>query len=298
VSALHPRSRLLLAFLALGALVALSGCSAAGDISLHTVENDTVIAQHATDDLPNPHDEEARNIRQALRTAAEDGSAVIRNQTYPPAETDQPYLIDGTVYQLNRTVVDEREVPVVDIRIDYNATDTDGEAVQFSSLPESDRRALDGVLPPRSDRRVEGYDIGTRVRYEDPSESELLGGETVVVYEGERYLVDAERDGTRTLSDYRYTATELGSAAAYGRSLREQYTFTLSDLSKKERKVLEEARDGSYYADSDSDEAFASVLERFKAHEAVIEREGEHGEWLVRWDGKLYWAEIYYGGFE
>jgi hypothetical protein len=93
--------------------------------------------------------------------------------------------------------------------------------------------------------------------------------------------------------------TVADSTAGYADQLRDRYLFTLSGLSDDERSVVEEAmsKNGSYYADTDGDEAFRGVLESFDGHPA-IERNEFRGTWLVRYDGDVYVAELSYQGFE
>jgi hypothetical protein len=81
--------------------------------------------------------------------------------------------------------------------------------------------------------------------------------------------------------------------------LRDEYLFTLSNLSDDERKVVETAtKDGeTYYAEDDGDQAFRSVMETFRRHEALT-RDDYEGTWLVRYEGEVYLAELSYGGFE
>ncbi|MFC5368390.1 hypothetical protein [Salinirubrum litoreum] len=291
------RTRLVLAFAALAALVALSGCSAAGSLSLDPMESDAQIGEEATRDLSRigGPDVEGTETRDALARLTSEESVVIDNRTRPPVDPDRPVLMDGAVYDLNWTVAAEREVPSATLEVDYNATDTDAETVRFENLPPADQRALDGLLRETS-RRVEGPEIGGSVIYDRPEESVLLGTETLVVRDGQEYLVTAERAGTQTVSDYRYTATRLGSASEYGASLRTEYAFDLGTVSPDERSILRKATGDDYYAESDSDEAFGRLAERFRAHEGVVEREVS-GEWLVRWDGQLYYADLRYGGF-
>jgi predicted small lipoprotein YifL len=291
------RTRLALAFVALAALVALSGCSAAGSLSLDPMETDAQIGEEATRDLSRVggSDVEGNETREALARLTTEESVVIDTRTRPPADPERPVLIDGRVYDLNWTITEEREVPSATLEVDYNATDTDAETVRFAELPRADRRALDGLLR-ETERRVEGPEIGGSATYERPEESVLLGTETLVVRDGQAYLVTAERDGTRTVSDYRYTATRLGSAAEYGASLRSEYAFDLGTVSDGERSILRKATGDTYYAESDADEAFGRLAERFRAEAGIVERDVS-GEWLVRWDGQLYYVDLRYGGF-
>jgi predicted small lipoprotein YifL len=291
------RTRLALAFVALAALVALSGCSAAGSLSLDPMETDAQIGEEATRDLSRVggSDVEGNETREALARLTTEESVVIDTRTRPPADPERPVLIDGAVYDLNWTITEEREVPSATLEVDYNATDTDAETVRFAELPRADRRALDGLLR-ETERRVEGPEIGGSATYERPEESVLLGTETLVVRDGQAYLVTAERDGTRTVSDYRYTATRLGSAAEYGASLRSEYAFDLGTVSDGERSILRKATGDTYYAESDADEAFGRLAERFRAEAGIVERDVS-GEWLVRWDGQLYYVDLRYGGF-
>jgi predicted small lipoprotein YifL len=289
--------RLALAFVALAALVALSGCSAAGSLSLDPVESDADLGDEATRDLSRvgPSDAEGNETRDALARLADEESVTIENRSHPPTDPDRPVLIDGAAYDLNWTVTDEREVPSVGLEVDSNATNTDADRVQFADLPPEDRAALDGLLR-ETDRRVEGPELGGSALYEHPEESVLVGTETLVVRDGREYLVTAERRGTRTVADYRYTATRLGTVAEYGASLRSEYAFDLGTVSEGERSILQEASGDTYYAESDSDEAFGRLVERFRAEAAVVEDDA-YGEWLVRWDGQTYYVHLRYGGF-
>jgi hypothetical protein len=123
------------------------------------------------------------------------------------------------------------------------------------------------------------------------------GGYDAVRFHGERYPVKVEEGRRVTVSEYRYTATLVAeNASAYGARLRETRLFALSGLSDAERDVVDAAVGDTYYAESTSDDAFRSVLERFRRHEAVDEDE-DAGVWVVRYDGTVYWAELRYDGF-
>jgi len=94
-----------------------------------------------------------------------------------------------------------------------------------------------------------------------------------------------------------YTATVVAdSAETYAQQLRSTYVFELSGLSDAERSVVTEAINDTYYAESDTDDGFQSVLERFHRH-AAVERNEYRGTWLVRYDGAVYVADLSYEGF-
>lgn len=52
-----------------------------------------------------------------------------------------------------------------------------------------------------------------------------------------------------------------------------------------------------FYADGSDDEPFRSVAKAFRRHEA-IQATSDEGTWLVRYDGKVYLADLSNGGVE
>ena len=286
---------------ALLALVLLAGCSAPGSISMDPVSDADIVEQAsrslARSYAPAEDDEEAR----MLRTAIENGSATIDSPS-PPVREGLPFEYEGAFYDLTWTVVDERTVSSVSLLVDYNASNPEGEQIAYEDLPAADRRAVDALLPPRDDRRVEGYELGASTRYNDSEleRSVLVSHEpTVVVYEGEAYPVKFDGTSEMTVHTYRYSAAKIAdSDGEYARDLKDEYLFSLDGLTDAERAVVDEAiEEGSYYAEDDDDQAFRSVLEAFRRHEAVASEEA-HGEWLVRYDGEVYWADLWYDGFD
>lgn len=293
---MNPRIPLLLIAVAL--LAGLAGCSAAGSIDMSPA-NDAELADHASRSLPTSDDSRTAERHDLVRGAVRNGSATA-NDTSPPVDPDGlPFAVEGAYYDLSVEAVGNHTETRVRLDVDYNGS-TDGEAVAYDDLSPADRELVDAVLPPQHDHRTEGYDVGTRALYtdEEVTESALLGGDyDAVAYEGERYPIRVEDDGPETVTRYRYTATEVApSAEAYGADLRETKAFTLSGLSDAEREIVAEAVDGSYYAESDDDEAFASLLDRFRSHEAV-EADEYAGTWVVRYDGEIHWAQLHYDGF-
>lgn len=286
-------SRSVLALLGLACLLLLAGCSAPGSISLEPV-TDEELADEASRLLPSHGAAEERAL---VRGAVENGSATVEGRDEPVETAGPPFAVDGAYYDLSVDVVDRHTQVQVDLRVDYNGS-VDGRAVAYADLSAADRALVDAVLPPRDDRRSEGSDRGVVDSYtrDEAAESVLLAGDYAAIrYEGERYPIDVD-DREHEVRTYRYTAEAVApDAATYAESLRERYAFTLPGLSEAERSVVAEATNGSYYAEDD-DEAFRSVLERFRGHEAVFEDE-YHGEWVVRYRGTVYWAELKYGGY-
>lgn len=293
------RRQHLFATVALLLLALLAGCGAPGSIEMDPV-TEADIADRASRSLerdgpPTEPDSEARMLRSAL----ENGTGTI-DATSPPVREGLPFEHDGAYYDLTWAVVDERTETMVSIEIDYNATDPSGERVDYADLPAPDRRALDALLPPRYERDTEGYDFGSATRYNDTElERSVLAPEQrydVVVFEGEAYPIRV--DGTRevTVNTYRYTSTRVAdSTEEYAAALKDEHLFTLSGLSEAERSVVESAIEDDYYAEDD-DEAFRSLLDRFRGHEPVVDEEA-HGEWLVRYEGEVYWANVWYEGY-
>lgn len=309
-------ARLVLTTVGLLALVALAGCSAPGSVGLTPVD-DGALADEASRSIDGPRaqvdDETARVVREAVVEGA--ANATGRGQVPPVDERggsdgEYPYEYRGAFYELSGTVVDQETVHRVEIRADYNASDADleaaGEPVRLAALPQADRRALDGVVPPRTDRQVDGYELGASATYTDAelAASDLVRAgarrptERVLVHDGERYLLEVSAPEETIRYTYRYTAEEVApNEPAYAASLRERYLFELDGLSEPEREVVSTARNGTYYADGGDDEAFASVVDRFRSHDA-FHRDEYSGEWIVRWNGQVYWASLRYPEYQ
>jgi hypothetical protein len=294
-----------LAALALLAMAALAGCAdPAGSLRMDPV-NDTELAErasHPTDasDLPADLAREMRD-RETARNVIENGTLNV-TATRPPIEAELPYRYRGEYYDLPYERVGGRAGVATDVEIDFDPTDPEGPTVAFADLPAADRERLESVLAsgPRAYRP--GSEVGTRVTYAEAAaaNSTVLshaGASMVVVYEGEEYALTVEESEDTTLGVYRYEATlRAESTEAYAEALKSEHAFTPSGLSDEEASVVEEALDGSYYAESTDDEGFAGLVDRFRDREGI--RKDEYsGEFLVRYEGRLYWVEMVYGTF-
>jgi hypothetical protein len=288
--------RSLLAGAIAGATGVLAGCAdPAGSLQL-TAADGTELANEATFWQETPTDERGRLVARAVRN-----DTTTINDTSPPIDAELPVSVDGGYYNLSWSTVDERERRIYPIEIDYNPTDTAGEAIAYKDLPAVDRAALEDVIPPRRDQFHEGPDIGVSHHYDEQARdvSVLVPEQeySFLTDEGERYRLLTRESRTQTEYTYRYTATEVApDAESYATQLRERYRFRLGNLSTAERDVVEEAIEDGYYAEDTDDQPFRSLLERFRDEQAVTHDEWE-GEWVVSYDGTTYWAEVYFGQF-
>ncbi|MEZ3117618.1 hypothetical protein RYH80_17005 [Halobaculum sp. MBLA0147] len=295
------RTRRLLPLVALAGLLLLTGCSAPGSVSLDIVESDADLAEsHLTHSPTEATRDDDAEARRAVRAVTREEAVVVEDRRYQPIGTERPVRIDGVVYRLNATVVDSREVPRVEVGVDYDpADDAAGRTVQFDALPERDREVLATVIDPDYGRRTDGYEVNESLPYERPERSALLDGPLFVAYEGERYRVAATRRGTTTLEDFRYTAERVATTAAYGERVRQTHEFRLQGLDGNETAILESAREETYYPDSDDDAGFQALVDRFTARdEDAVRREESYGNWIVEWRGETYWVSLRFTGFE
>ncbi|MFB6141408.1 MAG: hypothetical protein ABEJ26_13355 [Halosimplex sp.] len=291
--------RLAVATLLVAAGAALAGCgSDAGSLSMTAVD-DATLAERASYDLGGEDPFETMEAR-IVRAAIANGSTT-RNASREFVRGGRAYRYGGAYYDVSVHVVGTVSGYGGGVRIDYNTTDFDGEAVAYGDLPAVDRRALEPLFSGPREDRDEGFDLGVPVAYtdEEANRSMLVPDQRydAVVYEGETYRITADGVERQRLRTIRYEATRLAdSAQSFATHLTDRYAFTLSGLSDGERDVVESATGGTYTAESADDEGFADVVERFRSHDAVTEDSGA-GDWIVRYDGQLYWAELEYGGF-
>ncbi|WP_415382426.1 hypothetical protein [Halosimplex sp. TS25] len=292
------RQRTVFALVLVALLAGLGGCSAAGSLSMSPV-NDTALAEEASH--PAPTDESGDDDSDLILDAIENGTATAVDDD-PPVEAQLPFRHGGRFYALDYAENGTEPGYKVDIRVDLNASSVDGTVVDYEELPAVDREALEFALwQGRSDANLgPGYDIGVNSIYtEADAESSVLAPTQeydAVRYEGEVYPIDAQTE-RETLTVYRYEASEAAeSHEAYAASLRERYEFELSGLSDGERKIVDGAVNGTYWVEDSDNEAFDSLVDRFRAHEPVEETDYD-GSYVVRYDGDLYWAEVDYGSY-
>ncbi len=292
--------RLLLALVAIVALGFLSGCSAAGSLHMTPVD-DTALAEHASQSTTDNRFSPRSIDRKRAGEIIENGSGTILAPE-PPLDTDLPYEHERQYYTLSGAVGERVPGTVTLVRIDYNATNPNGTTIPFRELSTADKRELEPLLSGSPSRLRDGHEIDDLVVYTDAEqESSRItshGDEYVTVrYRGETYEIDVQTFRPTTLKRYHYEAIRIANGPqAYATQVKDQYGFTLGGINESERQVLERAISDGYYADSTDDDAFGSLVERFRQHEPVTGDE-YGGSWIVRFDGQWYWAEMDYGGF-
>lgn len=290
--------RTVLGFALVALLAVTAGCSADGSLRMQPVD-DEGLADEASNEL---RDDELDRDAAIVRDAIENGSTTVVDDR-PPVEEELPFRHQGRFYDVSYTEAGTEPGYDVGIEIDYNASSVEGEVVDYEELPAVDRRALTDLLRPidRDEERLEpGYDFGIGSTYtEDDAESSVLVPTQeydAIRYEGETYPIRVDSD-SETLTVYRYGSTLVAeSAGEYGQQLREEHEFELSDLSDAEREVVDNAINDTNYIEDSDNEGFDSLVDRFRAHDPVAETDYD-GQYVVRYDGQLYWAEMNYGSY-
>lgn len=296
------RRRSALALCALAVLTLLAGCSTAGSLHVEPV-TDEELAREASQSLePQPVQSvvSERPPWVVATDAIENGSTTV-TAINPPIDAGLPVATEGGYYDLSWQILDERPANVATIGIDYNATDATGTAIAYGELPRPDREALAGLFPQRAPpSQGTDYHLGAIYTEDELNASALVpdGRYEVVVYEGQRYPITVDDPQAVTVHTFRYDATRVAAnATAYADVARARYGFTLSPGTDGQRAVIEKAiRNGTYYAASTDDTAFAAVLERLRAREAIAES-SVRGTWLVRYRGEEYLLEAFWRGF-
>lgn len=295
-------------------LVALAGCGQpAGSLSMEPV-NDSELADNASthvsaDELADPEDRN-RGVR-ILRQAVENESATVAATEPPHSANETVYRTDDRFFTLSYTAVDTTTGRQVTYRLDRNVTtdevDENGLTVaDYDALPPVDQAAIHAPVSALSSDTLDDEDIPPEgfeeERIYSPTElnrSAIAGGQyDVVRHEGTLMELDVESGESLPLTVYRYQPKPVATGAGpYAACLRDAYTFELSGLDSETRAVVAEAVDGTYRTENTSDPAFRSLLDRFHGRTAVSAGTSS-GSWLVRYDGRLYWADLRYAHFD
>lgn len=262
--------------------------------------DDRALAEEASNDLPTDADPDDDSV--LVRGTIENGTATAVADR-PPVDEELPFRHEGRFYAVDYEENGTRPGYDLNVLIDYNASSVDGEVADYADLPAVDRRALAYLVErdwPDEVSLKPGYDLGDGAIYtEDEAASSVLAPDQeydAVRYEGEVYAIDVETE-EQTLTVYRYEATKVAAShEAYAADLRDRYEWELSGLNESERGLVEESLNDTHYVEESDDAAFDSLVDRFRAHEAVEETD-YRGSYVVRYDGRLYWAAIDFGSY-
>jgi hypothetical protein len=238
--------------------------------------------------------EEARLFADIL-----DGSATARRTT-PPLPAEQHLEYEEKVYELSIEITEQTPATRYSILVDIVTDSVEESAtVRFENLPEVDKKefAAHGL----ADGEVIG--IGTTFLYTDTEqEQSVLVPDPKYSYirwdedtEAE-WVVDDAYD--TTLNTYRYTASQVATAAEYGRKMRKQFAFELADLPEAQQEIIQTAiEEGDYVVEPETTPsgALTRLADRFREQEQVraLDETGEgdlSGPYLVRYDGEVYWT--------
>ena len=287
--------RRVLGLVAAGSVGGMAGClSPGGALTMTAVETDADIGDAATETVD-------PDRRPEVATPLDDGRS---NETVdvdgerPPFDPARPTDWHGTVYNVSWTVTEQRT------RTDYlvvarlAASDATGARITYEELPDIDREKLAG-LRDRLDRTDDIEDeerIGTRIRYTEDAELNTSALAPTAEYDfvvvDDRVVSIDPRQTETTVSTFTYELdVRAESVAAYGNELRTERLVELESVSEEERELVEEAITDEQVVVGRDDEAFITLGERLLAHEPIYV-DDRVGEWLVDYEGSLYWTEL------
>ncbi|WP_247003775.1 hypothetical protein [Halosolutus gelatinilyticus] len=223
------------------------------------------------------------------RPVVEPAQPVVAPLVGPPIE------YEGTYYKLLLTKTVERTLTAVEVLIGSAETSSNdsANAVEYDGLPAVDGANLADELPTETGERD---NVSVHILYDErEANASMLVSEPdydAIVRNGRRYSIDVTGVTDRRGYTYHYEADRVASTDdEFLRWLRDRYRYELRGLSETERDVVDEAIAEHRYAGSESDDAFVSLCERLLS-EPAIDREDGYGEWVVRYDGSEYVAEL------
>lgn len=268
---------------------------------------DSEIAERATYELDLPiREDEKRFARRTIR----DGPVRWSGSNRPFPE-DQLFVYDGAVWELSAEVVES--TPARAFRLTLSPIEENGghsetaadDTVSYSSLSEADVENLErygwhnggpfvvaNVVVTYPDGEVEDSALVPH------PEAPILTWES-----GESAHISVREVDSTEINTYEYTAHQAHeSAAVYGRSVREEAAFTLDGLTAQQEDIVAEAIEtekGYRVREGDPPAAAKDLVRRFGRHEEVgntVSDDGDDssvaGEYLVRYDGAIYWTLI------
>lgn len=242
-----------------------------------------------------------RTIEQGTRRIDARGSELPLRRAEPVVDDPvaKPVAFRGNYYaiSLGETVPNTfREVALQVEEASEAADEADVEvtdAIDYAELPAADRRAIDRAVPLPEETGI-GSTVVALYDGAETASSVLVPDQAydTVLQDGDRYSVRASTQARGVSGHtYRYEAERVASTeAAFLEWLRPAYRWEMTGLSDAEREIVEAAAEEDGYDDGDG-EAFRSLSAKF-FERPTLERDGETGVWLVRFDGEEYLAEF------
>lgn len=234
-----------------------------------------------------------------LRDLAQNGTTRV-NATTAPLPTRRPIAYQGTVFNVSETELRHANATQYTVVLSKPSdTGTAGsDVIQYTALPAIDRKKLSGTGLTDGKPGVAATVVYAN---SERSQSALVPTPTHSVIEwssGHRAHVTVKDATPTTLTTYQYSASKIQSVAAYGQHLRDQYGFTLSELSTAEAKIVKQAisQDNGYVVPLGTalPKAFRTLLHAFNSQRPVEDMSvsSVSGAYLVTYQGKTYWTTL------
>lgn len=255
------------------------------------VPHDSAVAEHASIAL-----EEIDH--RSLVADAIDGENATATGRRPPFESERPVAADDGYYAVSPTIVENTTRTEYAVRFEIAPNDTSGPAIASADLPAVDRRVvpieeLRRIVGSEADSRPPAIGFGEIYTAEERDRSVLVPTSEydVSLVEGEPVRIVNDGQRAVTAHTYRYEAVRVArSAAELASDLRSEYAFTLSGLTDAERSIVEDAIGDSHYQMRRT-EAWTRLVDRFRDEKPIYGEYTEY-EYLVRYDGRLYWTTL------
>ena len=269
------------------------------DLSMEPVEDRDIGLHRAL--FPREWSEKAQRV---IERATQTGEATIDDQSPPIWEESQPWLYDDRVYRLSYTVHNERPATRYFWDLDPVQRANTDEIVQFDALPRLDREKFRWVgLGNDAVNDDTQLDLGETFVYANTNrdQSVLVPTPDRPIIEWKsgvraRFSIQGSNSKDATLKTYRYRAQQLApTVAAFGKQLRDRYTFELSGLTAAERDFLQQIIEHGYTLGREHPppEVFLSLEDRFQQHDAVeVSNSRQVREYLPRYNGQVYWSQL------
>lgn len=278
------------------------GTSPVADLEM-TAVSDTEIARRVTYRI----DLEHRTSERELATDVISNGPQTVTATNAPAPENRPFIYNGSVYELSYEVLDAESATTFRLTLSaVERADQGEESIRYRNLPTVDKAVLERFgWDDGGPFEVEG--VETVYTDDEIADSVLVPSSDYEIIEwssGTTARVTVEESSGTEQRTYEYTAQQVHeSATKFGRSVRADHAFVLTDLPEEQASVVSTAieHDHGYQVDEgDPPEAFSRLVDRFARESEVtpVYEDDESdssvsGSYIVRYDGEIYWTELF-----